>query len=121
MRVSGAALTALDLLRYPQAAGGLDNVATVLTDLAEKIDSAQLAALSAATERPVIQRLGHLLDRLGHAARAEAMHAAVAARGAFRWTELDRAGARDPDFALPVQEKDERWRILVRRAPEIDE
>lgn len=121
MRVSGAALTALDLLRYPQAAGGLDNVATVLTDLAEKIDGSQLAALSAATERPVIQRLGHLLDRLGHSARAEAMHAAVAARGPFRWTELDQAAARDPDFALPVQEKDERWRILVRRAPEIDE
>ncbi|WP_439544010.1 type IV toxin-antitoxin system AbiEi family antitoxin domain-containing protein [Hyphomicrobium sp.] len=121
MRVSGAALTALDLLRYPQAAGGLDNVATVLTDLAEKIDGAQLATLSAATERPVIQRLGHLLDRLGHGARAEAMHAAVAARGPFRWTELDPAAARDPDFALPVQERDERWHILVRRAPEIDE
>lgn len=121
MRVSGAALTAIDLLRYPQAAGGLDNVATVLTDLAEKIDGEQLAALSATTERPVIQRLGHLLDRLGHAARAEAMHTAAAARGPFRWTELDQSEARDPDFALPVQEKDERWRILVRRAPEIDE
>jgi predicted transcriptional regulator of viral defense system len=121
MRVSGAELTALDLLRYPHAAGGLDNVATVLADLAEKIDGGQLAALSAAAERPVIQRLGHLLDRLGHSARAEEMHAAIAARGPLRWTELDQAAARDPDFAPPVQERDERWRILVRRAPEIDE
>ncbi|WP_374650097.1 type IV toxin-antitoxin system AbiEi family antitoxin [Dongia sp.] len=121
MRVSGAALTALDLLRYPQAGGGLDNVATVLKDLGEKIDDTLLATLSAATERPVIQRLGHLLDRLGHSARAEAMHAAAAARGPFRWTELDQAAARDPDFAPSIQERDERWRILVRRAPEIDE
>ena len=70
MRVSGPALTALDLLRYPRAAGGLDNVATVLADLAEKIDGGQLAALSAHAERPVVQRLGYLLDRLGHQERA---------------------------------------------------
>ena len=33
MKFSSAALTALDLLRYPQASGGMDNVATVLSDL----------------------------------------------------------------------------------------
>lgn len=121
MRVSGPALTALDLLRYPRAAGGLDNVATVLSDLAEKIDGQQLADLSGAAERPVVQRLGHLLERLGHGARAEAMHAALAARGPFRWTELDQAEARDPDFARSVEQRDERWHVLVRRAPEVDE
>ena len=36
MKISSAALTALDLLRYPQASGGIDSVATVLSDLAEK-------------------------------------------------------------------------------------
>ena len=121
MRISGPALTALDLLRYPRAAGGLDNVATVLSDLAEKIDGTQLAALSRAAERPVVQRLGHLLDQLGQNARAEAMHAALMTRGPFRWTELDQAEARDPDFARSVQKRDERWQILVRRSPEIDQ
>ena len=58
MKISSAALTALDLLRYPQASGGIDNVATVLSDLALKINPAQLAALSALVERPVVQRLG---------------------------------------------------------------
>ena len=38
MKVSSAALTALDLLRYPQASGGIDNVATVLSDLGQRID-----------------------------------------------------------------------------------
>ena len=121
MRVSSAALTALDLLRYPRAAGGLDNVATVLADLAGKIDSTRLAALSAAAERPVVQRLGYLLERLGQGERAAAMHAALIDRGAVRWTELDGNEARDPDFAPPEQERSERWRVIVRRVPEIDE
>ncbi|TWI25364.1 type IV toxin-antitoxin system AbiEi family antitoxin domain-containing protein [Mesorhizobium tianshanense] len=121
MRVSGAALTALDLLRYPRAAGGLDNVATVLADLAEKIDDHQLGALSAAAERPIVQRLGYLLDRLGHGERASAMHSGLMERGAVRWTELDSKETADPDFAPPIQERNKRWRVIVRRIPELDE
>ncbi|MBX9462851.1 MAG: type IV toxin-antitoxin system AbiEi family antitoxin [Aquamicrobium sp.] len=120
MKISSPALTALDLLRYPQAAGGIDNVATVLTDLAEKIDPSQLAALSEAAERPVVQRLGHLLERLGHADRANPMHAALTARSATPWTELDRGETRDPDFTPAPQEHDGRWRVVVRRTPEVD-
>ncbi|NDV89450.1 hypothetical protein GTW51_22665 [Aurantimonas aggregata] len=121
MKISSPALTALDLLRYPQAAGGIDNVATVLTDLAEKIDPSQLAALSDVAERPVVQRLGHLLEQLGHADRADPMHAALMARGTAPWTELDRHESRDPDFTPAPQERNDRWRVVVRRTPEIDE
>jgi predicted transcriptional regulator of viral defense system len=121
MKISSPALTALDLLRYPRSAGGIDNIATVLTDLAGKIDPAQLADLSGAAERPVVQRLGHLLDRLGHSDRVEPMRASLHARGAAAWTELDRREVRDPDFAPEPQERDERWRVIVRRPPEIDE
>ncbi|QPC88865.1 hypothetical protein GA830_19865 (plasmid) [Mesorhizobium sp. NBSH29] len=121
MRLSGPALTALDLLRYPRAAGGLDNIATVLTDLGEKIDGEQLAALSTAAERPVVQRLGYLLDRLGHGMRAAPMHTALAARCPLSWTELDRTEIRDHDFTPPEQERDPRWQVIVRRMPEVDE
>jgi predicted transcriptional regulator of viral defense system len=121
MRVSGAALTALDLLRYPRAAGGLDNVATVLADLAGKIDGHQLGALSAVAERPIVQRLGYLLDRLGHGEHTAAMYSAATEHGAFRWTELDSKEAADLDFAPPIQERNERWRVIVRRVPELDE
>jgi len=121
MKISSPALTALDLLRYPQAAGGIDNVATVLMDLSEKIDPSQLAALSDAAERPVVQRLGYLLERLGHKDRAVPMHAALMARGAAPWTELDRHETRDPDFTPTPQERDDRWHVIVRRSPEIDE
>ena len=81
MKVSSAALTALDLLRYPQASGGIDSVVTVLADLAEKIDPEELAALSVSVERPVVQRLGHLLEHLGEDAATGAMLDALQAPG----------------------------------------
>ena len=121
MKISSAALTALDLLRYPRASGGIDNVATVLSDLGQKIDPEQLAAISVTVERPIVQRLGHLLDRLGHGALSGPMLKALRARGPVPWTELDRQEARDVDFAAEPRERDSRWRIIVRRAPEPDE
>ena len=121
MRISSAALTALDLLRYPQASGGIDNIATVLSDLGQKIDPEQLATLSALVERPVVQRLGHLLERLGHDALTGSMLESLQARGSLPWTELDRQEVRDSDFAPEPQQRDPRWRIIVRRVPEPDE
>ena len=120
MKMSSAALTALDLLRYPQASGGIDNVATVLSDLRQKIDPEQLAALSAIVERPVVQRLGHLLDQFDHDVLTEPMLQALRARGSPPWTELDRKGAQDPDFAPEPRQRDLRWRVIVRRVPRVD-
>ena len=121
MTISSAALTALDLLRYPQASGGIDNVTTALSDLGQKIDAQELAALSALVERPVVQRLGHLLEHLGHDALTGAMLQALHARGSLPWTELDRLEVRDPDFEREPRTRDPRWRVIVRRAPELDE
>jgi len=121
MRISSVELTALDLLRYPHAAGGLDHIATVFSDLGEKIDPGKLAALASAFERPVIQRAGWLLDRLGYQKRTEELHAHFLRESQRPWTELEPAIAKDPDLApLPV-EKNERWNVIVRRVPEIDE
>jgi hypothetical protein len=46
---------------------------------------------------------------------------ALNARPPIPWTELDRKEAHDPDFAPAPQERDPRWRVVVRRAPEVDE
>ncbi len=55
-------VTALELVGYPQHAGGLDNVATVLGELHEAMDGAKL--VEAARLSPVgwAQRLGYLLE-----------------------------------------------------------
>ena len=120
MKVSSAALTALDLLRYPQASGGMDNVATVLSDLGRKIDPEQLAALSKVVARPVVQRLGYLLDHLGKGELTEPMQKSLWARGSLPWTELDRQAAKDPDFTPELLQRDVRWRIVARRLPQVD-
>lgn len=121
MKISSPSLTALDLLRYPKATAGIDNSATVLADLAAKIDGDQLAFLSLHFEKPVVQRLGYLLDSLDRRSLTRRMHEILMSRDTPSWTELDRAEARDPLFAPKAVERDSRWRVIVRRHPEVDE
>ena len=116
MKLSSAALTALDLQRYPQASGGMDNIATVLSALGRKIDPEQLAALPVAVERPVVQRLGYFLDPLGHDAQTGPMLLSLRARGSLPWTEPDRREARDPDFAPEPRQRGLRWWLIARAA-----
>jgi predicted transcriptional regulator of viral defense system len=118
MKVSSAELTALDLLRYPSAAGAIDHIATVLAELGGKIEPQKLGSLSVAFERSVVQRLGHLLQRLGHGNRAEPMLEKRFASKPPSWVELDRG---ETDLEPETTERDPRWRVVVRRAPEIDE
>ena len=119
MKVSSPELTALDLLRYAPALGGLDNVATVLGDLANDLDAEKLAALSGTVERSVGRRLGYLLESLGYADRVGLMNTALGeAQGG--WVELDPTEARDALFAPSPVERDPKWRVVVRRVPEVD-
>ena len=63
-----------------------------------------------------MQRLGHLLEHLGHDALTGSMLAALQARGSLPWTELDRQEARDPDdFRHPVGTADLRRSPRLRR------
>ncbi len=65
LTISTAEATAFDLVRYVEASGHLDNVATVLTELAEVLDAELLVkAAGAGVELSVAQRLGYLLDRV---------------------------------------------------------
>ena len=121
MKVSSVELTLLDLVRYPHAAGGLDNIATIVSDLADRIDAGKLATLSAAYERSASQRLGYLLEHFGQPERAEALYAALLKGSALPWIELERSQAGDPDFSPEPIERNERWRVIVRRPPERDE
>jgi predicted transcriptional regulator of viral defense system len=66
MKVSTPEATALDLLRYYSSAGGLNNVATVLAELAENIDLRHLVrAAHLDGELAYAQRLGYILELVG--------------------------------------------------------
>jgi len=121
MKISNIELTILDLLRYPQAAAGLDNIVTVLVDLGTRIDGEMLAAISASFEHTVLQRLGYLLCMLGHEDKAEDLHERIAQQPPLPWVELEPALAADEDFAPEPVARDIRWHVTVRRMPEPDE
>jgi len=65
VKVSTPAATAFDLVGYFHHAAGMDNVATILAELAEGIDGKDLLAIAALSPLAWTQRLGYLLDLVG--------------------------------------------------------
>jgi predicted transcriptional regulator of viral defense system len=65
IRVSTPEATAIDLVGYHRHVGGLDQVATILLELAEKFDRAKLVEAAKTAPLPWAQRLGYLLERVG--------------------------------------------------------
>jgi predicted transcriptional regulator of viral defense system len=121
MKVSSPELTALDLLRYIHVAGGIDAVATVLADLGGKVDGEKLAALAAHFERACAQRLGYLLNRLGHAERAQALYDRLSTTEPPPWVALEPLKRGTGGSTSKPVERNERWRVSVQRHPEVDE
>ncbi len=64
--VSSPEVTIMDLVLYPEHGAGINNVLTVLVELAEKIDVKKLLQLARITkELAWVQRLGYMLDFIG--------------------------------------------------------
>ena len=122
IKLSSPELTALDLLRYPHAAGGINHIATVLTDLGKSFDPTKFGFLATVFATRTVQRLGYLLDYLGHDHTARhLLHILENANGLI-WNELEPPARNiDPDLVPPITERDRRWRIIVRRPVEVDE
>lgn len=106
--------TAIDLIRFQKYYGSMDAAATVLAELAEALNPDRLTA--AANHEPIsayLQRLGWMLDFLGHEQLAASLHECVICRNPS-YTPLNsslkkRGGRRNP-----------RWRIIVNEEPEAD-
>ena len=115
MRVSTPEATALDLVRYAQGAGFLDNVGTVLRDLAERINGeALIEAARGEVELAHVQRLGFLLDFVG----GEDLTAPLA-----EWVrdQRPRATPLRAGWGTTGARRDGRWLVLVNQEIEIDD
>lgn len=73
LRVARPEVTAYDLVGYQGHCGGLENVATVLSELGESLDPTALSSLGEFSPIPWSQRLGFLLDLVGHSSRSKAL------------------------------------------------
>jgi len=132
IRVSTAEATAFDLVRFYDRAGHLNYVATVLAELAEKIDAKKLVRVAeAGGESSVAQRLGYLLEKAGAAKAASGLAKwverrspkAVLLRPDRRSVEKNR-GRRSKRLRAKAGagfERDARWRVIVNEEIELDE
>jgi predicted transcriptional regulator of viral defense system len=105
--------TALDLVGYQENAGGIDNVATILSELAVKLEPRKLAIAAQGIPMPWAQRLGYLLSHLGHASKAGLLKELVKNESPQVVPLLP--GMRGNDIA-----KDEDWRLNVNTTVEAD-
>ncbi len=114
IRVSSPEATALDLVRYPEHAGFLSNIATLLNELAERLDPhALVRAAQAEDEVAYAQRLGYLLNLTGHAALTGPLAEWVRAK-APRVTPLR------PDHPITGAPRAPRWKVAVNEEVELD-
>lgn len=105
--VSTPGATAIDLVAYQSRVGSWDRVATVLQELVEAMgEDGLLAAAQAEKELPPVQRLGWLLDHLGH----ESLTPKLAA-----WLQNRRPLATPLDPARPKKgcPRNSRWNVIV--------
>lgn len=65
LKVATPELVALDLLEYPNHAGGLNHIATVFSELVEALDPIKLINLAKNTHAEYqLQRIGYILDHI---------------------------------------------------------
>jgi len=98
--------TAFDLIGYSAHAGGLDNVATVLTELSESINPQVLDSTAALSPAPWAQRLGYLFSLVGADEHADVLSEYVA-RSPHEYVLLDPSGSKS---GAP---RDDRWKLLI--------
>jgi predicted transcriptional regulator of viral defense system len=114
IQVSTPEMTAYDLVRYRKGAGSMDHIATVLAEFAERLDATRLLAVAKkGHELPVIQRLGHLLGRIGHGDLAEGL-AGVVHSGRPKMILLE------PRSSEEVWARDSKWHVLVNTTLDVE-
>lgn len=115
MFVSTPEMTAFDLVRYAYASGQLNHVATVLSELAEMINSEKLASLvqNEWVEIATAQRVGYLLEQVSELDLTLLEEALHQKQTIPRLLVVSKKSG--------VQEKNTRWNLLINEILEIDD
>jgi predicted transcriptional regulator of viral defense system len=112
--VSTPEATALDLVRYSRAIGGLDRVITVLQELGEVIHADKLIeAVQSDGNVTYVQRLGWLLEKAGYSDLTEDL---------AKWISQSMPFPAKLDPSLPIRgaTQDTRWNLLLNAFVESD-
>ncbi len=106
IRVSTPEATAVDLVGYQHHVGDLDQVATILSELAEKIDPQKLVQAAEMAPVPWAQRLGYLLGHVGAGEKALPLKAYVR-------QHAKQSAALLPTAPLNSAQRDEVWKLYI--------
>jgi predicted transcriptional regulator of viral defense system len=113
IKVSSPEATAIDLIGYQQQIGGLDQVVTIVSELAERLDPQKLVGAAQTAPLPWAQRLGYLLEQVDAAEKAASLKAYV------------QSAAPDNTALLPRRStvgkpRDAHWKLIVNADVEPD-
>lgn len=104
--VSSPEATAFDLVGYQGQIGGLDQVATVLAELAEKLNPQKLVDVARNAPVPWAQRLGYLLGKVDAADRAESLRSFVS-------THARQTAPLLPGAPVAGAARDDVWKLVI--------
>jgi len=113
MVVATPETAAFDVVRFSSAAGHWNNVAMVLSELAETIHRARLVEVAARVHLPDVQRLGYLLSVVGEEELAESLAGWLAGR---RTTAVRLR----TDLTKGDSHLDPRWKIFPNEQLDLD-
>lgn len=115
MQVSTPEMTLCDLIRYMDAVGQVNNVATILIELIDQIRPDKLISLAefGDIETATIQRIGYLLEYLNLPIDLASLEKIIRKKHPHYRTLVTGSNA-------PIIEKNKRWRILVNEPVEAD-
>lgn len=106
LKIATPEAAALDLIGYVGRCAGLDNVATVLTELAEKIDVNRLIEVAELSPIAWVQRVGYLLDLIGEQEKAGALLDFIRNKRPLPTPLM-------PGVSIKGAKKDSRWQVFV--------
>ena len=106
IKISTPEATALDLIGYVGHCGGIDNVATVLAELLEKIDAGHLVEVAELSPIAWVQRLGYLLDLIGAREKTEGLAGYIKNRRPVRTSLI-------PTRSIKRAVMDKTWQVFV--------
>ncbi|CAN5361728.1 type IV toxin-antitoxin system AbiEi family antitoxin [soil metagenome] len=120
LAVSTPEVTAIDLLLYSRQAGGLNHVATVLSELIESIVPENLEILlNLSSEKAWIQRLGYILEHI-ESMEPEKQNVTVAIIRNYIEQQSLHPVALASELPTKGSSKDQRWMILENTTIESD-
>lgn len=113
IKIATPEATALDVVGYVNHSGGLDNVATILIELAESIDPKRLAEVAELSPVSYAQRLGYLLELVGEKDLAAPLADYISKKRAVTTALI-------PRKSMKGTTKDRRWQLYVNADVEPD-